>query len=245
MQIDDVFDDLVNAANALGIVAPHFGTSKGKAYEVWIMLEIVVRLIARGVTISPLDRNGIVEPNFRVSGSPTDMPPSGGSGDGPCHFLLSKRGRHLELHLGLKYVGGSTATHEIDLSVVWSVQGKALRDSGGGPFAEQPLVGLELKAFSEKHKLDHGIPRALIGVAVDLDPWWPMQSLTLRTSGGSNHTVTRADRMKLAVLTSTELHDSSTKYLMHYGASAHSFVMPTNNVAAIDQIVFEIDNHLC
>jgi hypothetical protein len=242
VDIDDVLDELVDAADALGIVAPNFGTSKGKAYEVWVMLEIVVRLISRGVEIFPLDRDGALEPNFRVSGSPADMPPSGGGGGGPCHFLLRKHGRYLELHLGLNHAGGSAATHEIDLSVLWAVQGKALRDNGGGPFAEQPLVGLELKAYSEKHKLDHAIARALIGVAVDLDPWWPMHSLTLKTPGSSEHTVTRAHRMHLAVLTTTELYGSSADYLAHYGAGAHSFVTPTINVAAIDAIVSEIDN---
>lgn len=242
MKIDDVLDELVDAADALGIVAPNFGTSKGKAYEVWIMLEIVVRLNARGVWASPRDRDGAFEPNFRVSGSPTNMPSSGGSGDGPCHFLLWKNSRYLELHLGLKHAGSSAATHELDLSVVWAHQGKALRDSGGGPFAEQPPVGLELKAYSDEHKLDHGIPRALIGVAVDLDPWWPMQSLTLKTPGGGDHTVTRTNRMHLAVLTTTELYDSSASYLMHFGAGAHSFVTPLNNVAAIDAIVSKIDD---
>jgi len=240
MEIDDILDELVDASDALGIVAPNFGTSKGKAYEVWIMLEIVVRLNARGIEIFSRDRDGAFEPNFRVSGSPTNMPPSGGSGDGPCHFLLRKLGRELELHLGLKHVGSSAASHEMDLSVVWASQGKALRDSGGGPFADQPLIGLELKAYSEKYKLDHSIPRALIGVAVDLDPWWPMQSLTLNTTGGGNHTVTRTNRMHLAVLTTTELYGSSANYLTHFGAGAHSFVTPENNVAAIDAIVSEI-----
>ncbi|WP_406870276.1 hypothetical protein ABEB22_10840 [Thioclava sp. 'Guangxiensis'] len=244
MEIVDVLDELVDSANALGIIAPSFGTSKGKAYEVWVMLEIVVRLQKRGVNVLPLDSDGNFERIFRVSGSPSNMPPSGGKGGGPCHFALYGRRCRLELHLGLNYVGGSTSTHEFDLSVVSKREAKALRDKGGGPFTGQPLVGVELKAYTEKHKLDHGVPRALIGVAIDLDPWLPAQRLTLTTTGGSDHYLTRTRRMRLSLLTTTKLHHSSATYLKHYGVGAHSSVTPTSNVVAIKAIVSEIYN-LC
>lgn len=52
MEIADDLDELHDAAADLGIVAPEFGTSRGKAYEVWVMLELVVRLMCRASTSS-------------------------------------------------------------------------------------------------------------------------------------------------------------------------------------------------
>jgi hypothetical protein len=199
-----------------------------------------VRLMDRGVHVWPLDRDDKLEPNFRVSGSPADMPASGGSGDGPCHFLFIKNDKALELHLGLKHEGVSETTHEIDLSVIQAGHGRALRHAGGGPVKGPTLVGLELKAYSDRYKLDHGIPRALLGIAIDLDPWWPMQAWTLHTPGGGSSQMHRSDRMQLAVLTSTQLHDSSEKYLGHHGAGSHSLVMPSANEGAIDEVVDQI-----
>lgn len=241
MEIDDVVDELHEAANNLGILAPNFGTSKGKAYEVWIMLEIVVRLMRRGVDVYPHDCDDEIEPYFRVSGSPADMPAKGPNGKAPCHFKLVKNQRLFELHLGLNMEGLSTATHEIDLSVLNLPQAYALRLAGGGPFDGHVSVGLELKAHSDEYKLSHDIPRALLGVALDLDPTWAIHSWTFHTVGDGSRRMTRTARMELALLTTTQLHVSSETLLMHHGAGAHSLVCPGGNEAAIDEIVGRIE----
>ena len=239
MEIDDVFDELHDAADGLGIVAPDFGTSKGKAYEVWIMLEIVVRLLRDGVDVHPHDCADELEPYFRVSGSPADMPSHAAGATSPCHFKLRRGRRSLELHLGLNHGGLSTATHEIDLSVLPGFAAWKLRQEGGGPYEREPFVGLELKAYSDKHKLPHDIPRALLGVAMDLDPAFGMYNWTVTTFGGESRTFHRSNRMQLAVITATKLHDSSERLLLHHGVGAHCEVLPGAN-AAIDDVAMRI-----
>lgn len=223
------------------MVAPNFGTSKGKAYEVWVMLEIVFRLMQLGVDIFPHDRADVIEPFFRVSGSPADMPAKGPSGDGPCHFKLQRKGRWFELHLGLNNQGLSTTTHEIDLVVLPCHEGLTLRQVGGGPYAGSVMVGLELKAYSDTHKLDHSVPRALLGVAVDLDPAWAIQGWTVHTVGGGGRKFDRHGRAQLAVITATTLYDSSRTLLTHHGAGAHDLVLPGGNEGALDHIAAQID----
>lgn len=240
MEIDDVFDELHDAAAQLGIVAPGFGTSKGKAYEVWIMLELVVGLMARGFDVHPLDCDDELEPYFRVSGSPADMP-GAGSKNAPCHFMFVRNGRGIELHLGLNHRGISGSTHELDLTFVPAPGGYAIRQSGGGPWDGAPVVGLELKAYTDTHKLPHDIPRALLGVAVDLDPTWPVTAWTFHTFGGGERRLSPSFRASYSLLTATELHASSEQYLTYHGVLARGRVVPAGNVAAIDEVVDIID----
>lgn len=244
MDIEDILDELEEAADELGLVAPDFGTSKGKAYEVWVMLEIVVRLMRKGVDVFPHDCDDAFEPYFRVSGSPANMPAKDSDGHDPCHFKLHKNDNWLELHLGLNNEGLSTATHEIDLTIIPWPHGYLLRQSGGGPFKGPLYVGLELKAYSSEHKLPHDIPRALLGVALDLDPAWAIDRWTMHTVGGGTRTMQRKSRSHLAILTATELHTSSDVLLTHHGAGSHGRVMPGYNEAALDDVVDRIESLL-
>lgn len=240
MEIDDVFDELHDAAAQLGVVAPDFGTSKGKAYEVWIMLELVVGLMSRGFDVHPHDCDDDLEPYFRVSGSPAGMPGKG-SKDAPCHFTFERHGRAIELHLGLNHRGISGSTHELDLTFVHAGGAYAIRQSGGGPWDGAPVVGLELKAYADTHKLPHDIPRALLGVALDLDPTWPVTAWTFHTFGGGVRRLSPTFRAGYALLTATELHAASDQYLTHHGVIARGQVIPGGDVAAIDEVVAMID----
>jgi len=180
IEIDDFLDDLLDAADDLELVAPDFGTSKGKAYEVWVMLDIIAHLLWKGVEVHPHDCDDEVEPFFRVAGSPAGMPSQNSNG-APCHFKLERASTCLELHLGLDHEGVSTSTHEIDLCVLPMPLAYFLRYSGGGPYRGPVRLGLELKAHGGRYKLPHDVPRALLGVAMDLDPCWRVDRWTLHT----------------------------------------------------------------
>lgn len=243
MTIDDVLDELRDAADDLGITAPHFGTSKGKAYEIWVILELVARLRERGLRIEAHDRNDRFEPCFRVSGAPADMPGSGdGGAPGPCHFKIHGRFGWVELHLGLNNRGMSGASHEIDLAIISGLDGLRLRSAGGGPFEGRVEIGLELKAFSAKHKLPHDIPRALLGVAIDLDPAWALAGCSLHSHGGRLRWGWRKDRTQLAVVTATDIYLSSQQYLTFHEARAYARVLPDGNEQAPEDIVDEIED---
>ena len=55
------------------------------------MLDIVARLLRRGVEVHPHDCDDEVEPIFRVAGSPAGMPSHNADG-APCHFKLERAG---------------------------------------------------------------------------------------------------------------------------------------------------------
>jgi len=232
---------LHDAANILGVQAPAIGTSKGKAYEAWIMLEIVVRLQKLGVIAFPVDHKDALVSKFEVSGGPANMPSEASSkGDEPCHFVLAKDRTILELHLGLKCLGLSDARHELDIVVIDRGAAKQLRQSGGGPYEGLIAAGAELKAYDRKHKLPHVIPRAMLGIAVDIDPGWIMGHFVIRTVGGKERQYTPTRRTYYSLMTSTRLHDSSAQYLEHHGAGAFSLVAPANCDDAIDAFVERI-----
>lgn len=236
MTIGALLASLGEAADALGIVAPDVGTKKGKAYEAWMMLELAVRLQQDGVWVTPLDHLGNPAVRFRIADGPSLMPSAMSStGKEPCHFLLRSYGADLELHLGLRHQGVSSATHEIDISIVRSDQARSLRAAGGGPFEGSGEIGLELKAFDERHKLPLHVARTLVGIAVDLDPSWVMTAFTIGTAGGSQRSFSRIDRSYFALVTTTGLYDNSRRLLEHHGAGAHERTQP-GNAQALDAL---------
>lgn len=232
---------LHDAANILGVQAPAIGTGKGKAYEAWIMLEIVVRLQKLGVIALPVDHKDELVSKFEVSGGPANMPSEAcGTGEKPCHFVLAKDGTILELHLGLKCLGFSDARHELDIVVIDRGAAKQLRQSGGGPYEGPIAAGAELKAYDRKHKLPHVIPRAMLGIAVDIDPGWIMAHFSIRTAGGKERQYTPMRRTYYSLMTSTRLHHSSEQYLEHHGVGAFSLVIPASCDEAIDAFAEQI-----
>jgi hypothetical protein len=240
MEISDVQDEIEAAANALGVVAPNLGTSKGKAYEVWVLFEIAVRLLRRGywaMPSSPADRSVMV---FRVRGSPSGMPDGASTAtDEPSHFILAGSQRALEMHIGLQARGVSLASHEIDVSVLPHELGSTCRTQGGGIYAGPLTHGLELKAYDKKHKFDQAIPRAVLGVAVDLNPSWVFATIVLRTSGGAETVSTPVNRTRFALMTSTGIYDNSRRLLDQFGVMGAEELLP-KSAGAIDALVDEI-----
>lgn len=244
MDLSDLQDAIVEAADGLAQVAPSVGT-KGKAYEVWIAFEIAVRLLQRGYPVEAHDPSGIEVGVFRVRGSPGGMPSLDAEGDdNPSHFHVDGRRGALEVHVGLQSLGVSGSRHEIDITVLPADAGEDCRDSGGGAYAGPRMVGLELKAYADKSKLDQLFARALVGVAVDVDPGWLFPGHVLVTFGGGlahRHLGTRA---LIGLLTSTELYDNSRSLLEHHGMLAGAHVRPGSAEAALDLVVEAIGRHL-
>lgn len=217
MELTDLQEAIADAANDLASIAPSVG-GKGKAYEVWILLELAVRLMRAGYPVAVRDPADIDLAVFRVRGAPGGMPDADAPGDdNPSHFHVAGEAHDLEIHVGLQVQGVSTSRHEIDITVLPAEIGRKLRDEGGGPYVGPLMLGLELKAYDGKHKLNQGFPRALVGVAVDVDPAWLHPRIALITHGGGVKVLHATDRTLFGLATSTELYANSQAYLEHHG----------------------------
>lgn len=237
MELTDLQEAIAEAADDLATVAPTVG-GKGKAYEVWILFELAVRLIQAGYPVLAMDPADIEVGLFRVRGAPGGMPDADAEGDDtPSHLRVVGENDILEIHVGLQIMGVSGSTHEIDITVLSAMHGWQLRLQGGGPYDGPLVVGLELKAYDGKHKLNQVFPRALVGVAVDVDPTWLFPILALRTHGGAVRRSYRVRRPLFGLATSTTLHDNSRRLLEHHGALAADALTPSQVGDAFDQIV--------
>lgn len=166
------------------------------------------------------------------------------SDDEPSHFRVEGSSAALELHIGLQSRGVSDSPHELDVSVLPAIFGQARRQDGGGVY-EGPLThGLELKAYDAKHKLDQSIPRALLGVAIDLELMWVLPRIAFRSHGGHEKEARLTGRCRYAVISSTALYANSVRLLEHHGAVAAGEVLPGSNEGQIDMLVDEISGLL-
>lgn len=228
---DDLIANVQNAAKNLKINAPSVGTSKGKAYEVWLMLEIAYKLKKENFVLLPHGCDDKPAKIFRVSGSPANMPAHNGKvSKSPCHFKFYKsKNKVFELHLGLKVSGCSGADHEVDLLIIEHSQALALRLAGGGPFDGNLIVALELKAFDKEGKLPHDISRAFLGVGVDVGGCWFFMI---------NKVIHYA-----AIFTSADLYRSSELLLSHHSIYFHKRVDP-NEKANVTKSISAIYNEV-
>lgn len=243
MEIEDVLEEIEVAGDELWLSDPNIGTNKGKAYEFWVMLEIAVRLQRRSIPVLAIEPNGDPAIDFRLRGAPGPMPSDHESGpDAPSHFVLGNP-PSLELHVSLQSAGASGAPHELDISVLPFGEGRDLREAGGGYYRGVLQLGLELKAYSAKHKLSHQIPRALIGVAVDLDPAWVFRHFGFTTAGGATKAFTPVHRTVHGLLTTTELFEHSKMLLGHHGVIHRGSVLPGTD-QVLDEIVAIVETML-
>lgn len=240
MEIADVQPQIEAAANKLAIVAPSLGTNKGKAYEAWILFEIAVRLLERGYEVRPVGPSGADVSAFRLRGSPSGMPTEAATNDPPSHFFLAGSKAELEMHVGVQVQGVSGTPHEVDISVLPLSLGVLCRQSGGGYYNGPLHHGLELKAYDTKHKLNQGMPRALLGVALDLDPTWATDHWICLTFARSPRLLSKASRARYALLTSTRLYDNSRLLLGEHGVLSGEHLLPAGDEAAISILVEEI-----
>ncbi len=237
MELTDLEEAIAEAADDLASLAPSVG-GKGKAYEVWILFELAVRLMRAGYPVAVRDPADIDLGVFRVRGAPGGMPDADAPGDdNPSHFHVAGEAHDLEIHVGLQVQGVSTSRHEIDITVLPAEIGRKLRDEGGGPYAGPLMLGLELKAYDGKHKLSQGFPRALVGVAVDVDPAWLHPRIGLFTHGGGLKVLHAADRTLFGLATSTDLYANSRTYLEHHGIVFEEGLAPNAVGGLFDQLV--------
>ena len=88
--------------------------------------------------------------------------------------MVGPRGQ-AELHSSLRHRGGSGDTYELDISAIDAAWTDHVRSHGGCPyppgfFGRAAIPGIELKEYDGAKSLPKVYPRALIGVAVDLEP---------------------------------------------------------------------------
>lgn len=222
------------ACQDLAAVAPDIAKGKGKAYEAWVLLALAVRLKGRGASVSVVDAAGIPVNQLIIPKNPAPMPAANAGPTSPGHLLVNDGWARLEIHSGIQYRGNSQATHELDISVVLASEGRAFRESGGGPYTEAPLMALELKAYSDTGKLDQSIPRALLGTMLDIDPSSFLGPITLTFHGRQFSTELLSEPYFTgwpvsAIVTSTELYENSKKLLQGHGSFWHENLTPNND----------------
>lgn len=172
------------AAKALGVAAPDFSEGGGKTYEAWVLLEVATR-VKLDIVVSARTHTGALTTSFRIRGGPGYLPNATSRTPEPCHFHLTGAHGEAELHSSLRHRGASGDTHELDVSVVEPDRAEWIRQHGGGPFVAPPLLGLELKEYDVARSLPKVYPRALLGVATDLEPY--LHVLLERRRGGRVH----------------------------------------------------------
>ena len=218
------------AASRLAAQAPDLGAGKpkGKAYEVWVMLEIAKELRRIGLSVDLVNHDSTPAQRLRIRGSPGMMPSTKSSvGNAPGHLVIKGR-RTCELHLGLQHGSSQFGHHEIDISLLPATQASDLREAGGGYYDGAPLLALELKAYDRKHKLDQSVARALVGVIAHLQPFWSVGfALFAARAGRWSRAWSRDDRpVRAGIVTTTTLYDNSLALLSAFQALSFTSVEP-------------------
>lgn len=245
MAFSDIQTKIKDAASKLSLVAKGLGKQDGKAYEAWVLLELAARLHAMKYDVRGCNPTGATVTDFRLRGGPGHMPGVHDklTTDTPSHLALSGSYADLELHISIEVVGMSEATHELDVSVLPAREGYSCRLNGGGPYRGHVLLGVELKAYDEEKTLPMGLPRALLGTAVDLDPTWAITGFAYSISSGEVKTFSRK-RTRYALLTTTTLSESGQSLLANHGIMAGEELEPGKNEDVIDKLVTEISELL-
>lgn len=133
----------------------------GRIFELFVMTSIARGLHDAGFTVWLQRSDGTVilpgDPDRRFiqrGGSPTGVPAASAGADNPSVIGFRWRRRpKWEIWNGIQFAGRSAATHEIDISIVPSSVGAALRASGGIPVG-RPRVAVECKDVGAAGSLD-------------------------------------------------------------------------------------------
>jgi hypothetical protein len=202
---------------------------KGKTYEAWALMEIALRLKGMaGLSVEARGHDDKPVNDFRFRGGPGHIPPSSAKGEQPSHFRIWRHANWpWEMHLSLEHFGASGATHELDISVIPVVEALHYRLSNGGPFHGRRLVGLELKDYDVKTTLNKEIPRALFGLAVDLDVGVVVEKFSISVRPHTLHSRT-LHAPKHWLITTAKISADSTKLLSAYGIASEASVSPSS-----------------
>lgn len=174
-------DAIQQAAVQVSIHAPSFSSGNGKAFETWILLEAAA-VLQKNIAVLARDSHGNATSEFRVCGAPSNLPTTSTPPTSePCHFLV---GGHRELHAGLLHRGTSGDSHELDVSIVSTHDAAILRHGRNRePYQGTRYAGIELKEYDAAGSLPKTYARALLGVALDLDPLRFIYPFELRLGG--------------------------------------------------------------
>lgn len=250
--VDEIKRGLATTAVVLNVTAPSVADNKGHAYEAWLYFELAASLAA--YTPQGYDHAGdklANGANFYVRGGPGYIRPKTSKARAePCHFTFVFKARRFEIHVGVKQVGASglckiaderRMTHEADISILPAPYVEAVRQQDqGGPYPGPRIAMLELKAFDAESELSHGIPRALIGVAVDLDTGFPTRNLII-DGRGSRQWLELGSSMVLGLVTTASIPANAKRYLEHYEAIVADGVEPSwQPPAFIDELKTKI-----
>lgn len=233
-------DAITHAATALAISAPDIASGLGKSYEAWLMLEIATGLAAP-FTAVPIDFKGDPTTVLVVRGGPgyiASATKASANRAGAIRIDWYKDPT-VELHASLRHRGVSNTSHEIDISLNLASVCQTVRSAGPGPYPGPPVLGLELKQYGADQNLAKNFGRALLAVAVDLQPQWLFDQIMLAGRGrvfGAWHS--RDARARYRMVTTVGLTNETSKLLDAYGIAETPHFEP-GKAAALAEIVSE------
>jgi hypothetical protein len=225
-----------DAATKVSVTATSLGSGEGKAYEAWVLMELSSRLKPKH-SVQPRDHKGNATTTFRVSRGPSYVPlKSSTSADEPCHFLVAGS---LELHSGLRHLGASGDSHELDVSLVCRNAADVLRSaSKAAPYDGWTLFGIELKEYDAASTLPKGYARALLGVAVDLTPMQFLAPIEIRLRGLGGRVWSPVwKRTRYFLMTTAPLTGPTKKLLNHHSIGPIENAAVSSTTAALDDVL--------
>ncbi|UAJ12611.1 hypothetical protein [Polymorphobacter megasporae] len=207
-------DAVEAAATKVAVTATSVARGEGKAYEAWVLMELAARLAVEN-TVVACDHTGSPTNVFRVRGGPGYMPVATSTNlDEPCHFRI---GKWRELHSGLRHRGQSGDSHELDISVIDAWAADILRRSSvPAPFEGVVCVAVELKEYDDSYTLPKTYARALLGVALDLNPAKLCGPVEIVMRGKINHWLEGSSYPTTYVLMTTTAFTAPTKGLLEF-----------------------------
>jgi hypothetical protein len=237
---------ITQAAAQLAVTAPSLNTP-GKTYEAWLMFDLAKALCGHAAQVLAKGHDEQPAIDFYLRGSPGDIPSAASTDpEGPCHFeIVCHGGERYELHASILHQGGGT-THELDLSLVlWHHANERRRRYGGLPYEGRRIWAAELKNYASGTVLKKNIARALLAVAVDLDPGVAGPVLRVETRDGKQVLGGSFTHPHYWLITSATLSQPSRDFLKHYSIGCETDVLPGTTTAytAITNILNAVKPH--
>ncbi|MFA4892700.1 hypothetical protein [Brevundimonas sp.] len=221
---DQVESDVLAAATKLAIATPDLAKGLGKSYEAWLYLRIAAGIDG---SVTACDHQGNPTSILILRGGPGYMATAQSTkANAAGFFSVANYSGSLELHSSLRHRGTSEASHEIDISLNRAEECWTVRLGGGGPYPGPPVIGLELKHYGSHTKLDKNFARALLGVAMDLNPWFGIRTISARGPGKALAARTLPVRGRYGLVTTASLSPETARFLKTYAISAYPDFSP-------------------
>jgi len=225
-------DEIADAADLLAIAVPDLAGGLGKSFEAWLLLSIAVGL-SETFDVVPIDYMGEATDSLVIRGAPGYIAKAAGApGDKAGAIRIDHQGwQTVELHSSLRHSGVSTASHELDISLNLAYLCDSIRKKATAPYPGPPLLGLELKQYGAHLTLNKNFGRALLAVAVDLQPQWLFDEILLRRRQTLMGTWTAQRGAEYRLVTTAGLTSETSKLLDAYGIGADAHFEPGSSPA--------------